>query len=316
MIVPGEHALFVSARISRTAASGVGVLAGTVSEMDDRTGLVVLDMTLEHGQASARMALQAFLQTPVPPPDRRTIGRYLAPSTRLAGRSILVVGASRGLGAALAGAFAEQGATVWAAFARSRERGEALRSEFGENRINLLQFDASDRGAAREALEPVRASGGLDGIALCAAPPLHEIWLHPETTEACIGFVDTSFALALVPLAECSDLLRRDGWLTIISTSALDDPPEEWPHYLVAKAALESLAAYCRHHVCARVLVARAPTMWTDSMNTPLGRLTAVPKEQVAAAIVRWTFTEGEAGASRTLLPGDVAALAPKPVSA
>jgi hypothetical protein len=30
----------------------------------------------------------------------------------------------------------------------------------------------------------------------------------------------------------------------------------------------------------------RPPKMWTDSTNTPLGRIAAVPVEQVAAAIV------------------------------
>ena len=46
--------------------------------------------------------------------------------------------------------------------------------------------------------------------------------------------------------------------------------------------------------------------MWTDSMNTPLGRLGAVPKEQIAAAIVRWALVDGDE-AVRTITPEDVA---------
>ena len=76
-----------------------------------------------------------------------------------------------------------------------------------------------------------------------------------------------------------------------------------WPHYTIAKAALEGAAAYCERHTSARVLVARAPKMWTDSTNTPLGRLGAVPKEQVAAAIVRWATSDEESRPSR--LTGD-----------
>jgi NAD(P)-dependent dehydrogenase (short-subunit alcohol dehydrogenase family)/acyl dehydratase len=311
MIVPGEHAVFAGARISRATARGSGMLAGAVTTVDDRTGLVVVDVTVEDEGASAQLGLQAFVRTPVPPPDPELLARYLPPSDRLVGRSVLVVGASRGLGAALAGAFAEQGATVWVAYSRSRARAESLQATFGSDRIRLLQFDAEDPVAARAAFERVRLDGTLDGVVLSAAPPLYETSLHPQTSEASLRFVGSSVAAALVPLTEAVDVLDADGWIAVVSSSGLDDPPEPWPHYIVAKAALEGLAEYCRRHVRPRVLVARAPKMWTDSMNTPLGRLGAVPKEQVAAAIVRWALADGD-DASRTMTPEDVAALAPE----
>jgi hypothetical protein len=78
---------------------------------------------------------------------------------------------------------------------------------------------------------------------------------------------------------------------------------------VIAKSALEGIAAYCRRVTGARVLVARPPMMWTDSTNTPLARLGAVPKEQVAAAIVRWALREGPA--DDVLVAAEIAAEPP-----
>jgi NAD(P)-dependent dehydrogenase (short-subunit alcohol dehydrogenase family)/acyl dehydratase len=291
MVVPGRDALFVGARIIRSSTSGSGTFNASPSGVDDRTGLVVVDATLDQDEASARMTLHALLRPEVPAPDRFSIGAYLPPSTDLLGRNILIVGGSRGLGAALGGAFATQGATVWAGFARSSKQAEKLRSDFGS--IRPLQFDAEDTEQTRQAFETLRAgAGALDGVVLCAAPPIHETALHPDASEETVRFLSSSLAMVLTPLAESVDLLSPSGWLVVMSSSALDDPPSTWPHYVVAKAALEGLAAYCARHTRARVLIVRAPKMWTDTTNTPLGRIGAVPKERVAAAIVRWTMSD------------------------
>jgi NAD(P)-dependent dehydrogenase (short-subunit alcohol dehydrogenase family)/acyl dehydratase len=306
MLVPGRDAVFAGARIVRASAVNSGTLTASLSAADDRTGLVIVDAAVDQGEASAQMTLQTFLRPVVPAPDRSSIGRYLPPSTELSGRNILIVGASRGLGAALSGAFATQGATVWAGFARSTKHGEKLRSDFGSESVRLLQFDAEDTEQTRRAFNTLRTqAGALDGVVFCAAPPLYEMAFQPEATEATLRSLRSSLAMVLTPLTESLHVLSPDGWLIVMSSSALDDPPEAWPHYVTAKAALEGLAAYCARHTRARVLIIRAPKMWTDSTNTPLGRIGAVAKEQVAAAIARWVMRgelSSEEHSSRPLL--------------
>jgi NAD(P)-dependent dehydrogenase (short-subunit alcohol dehydrogenase family)/acyl dehydratase len=301
MVVPGEHAVFVAARIASSASNRLGLLNGSVTTVDERTGLVNVDVVLHHGDASATMGLQTFLRPVVPPPDRASVARYLAPSPKLADRNVLVVGGSRGLGAALAAGFATQGATVWVSFARSASHLDRLRSEFGADRIYPLQFDASDPVDGRAAFTSLRQRVGvLDGVVLCAAPPLYETSMHTDASESTLQFVDASVAMTLLPLAESLPLLSPEGWLVLLSSSAIEDPPEAWPQYVIAKSAVEGAAAYARRFGGTRVLVARPPTMWTDSTNTPLARLGAIPKEQVAAAIVRWAL--GEAASDEGLL--------------
>jgi NAD(P)-dependent dehydrogenase (short-subunit alcohol dehydrogenase family)/acyl dehydratase len=302
MLIPGRDAIFAGARIQRAQAASTETLDASVTTADDRTGLVIVDATLALEDASARMVLQTFLRPAVPAPDRVSVGRHLAPSGALDGRNVLVVGASRGLGAALSGALATQGATVWAAFDRSPEPAERLRREFGPARIRPLQFDAGDVEQCRRALDSLReAAGSLDGIALCAAPPLYEAPLHSDTSRALLRSVTSSVAMALVPLAGGLELLAEHGWLVVTSSAAVADPPATWPHYVIAKGALEAAAAYCAQHTQARVLVARPPRMWTDATNTPLGRIGGAAPEQVAGGIVRWVL-EGGPESGMTLL--------------
>ncbi|WP_433359851.1 SDR family NAD(P)-dependent oxidoreductase [Streptosporangium sp. CA-115845] len=82
----------------------------------------------------------------------------------LAGRRALVTGASRGIGAAIARRFAEQGADVVLA-ARSKRAIETLATELGElgGRVVAIPADMADRDSLRELMDEVdREFGGLD----------------------------------------------------------------------------------------------------------------------------------------------------------
>ena len=66
----------------------------------------------------------------------------------LAGRTVLVTGGSRGIGAAIARAVAEAGAKVLLHYAKSREAAEAIRSEIGPSSCHLVATDLSHPDAA------------------------------------------------------------------------------------------------------------------------------------------------------------------------
>jgi 3-oxoacyl-[acyl-carrier protein] reductase len=85
--------------------------------------------------------------------------------TGLAGKRVLVTGASGGIGAACARAFAAEGADVFVHFHRGRERAEALASELGGAAIGASDLTREDE-AERLFTEVRDALGGLD---VCAA---------------------------------------------------------------------------------------------------------------------------------------------------
>src|SRR5947208_6006200 len=68
--------------------------------------------------------------------------------TELAGRGVVVTGASGGIGAACARAFAAEGARVVVHYHRGRERAELVAAELGDAAAALLQADL-DRKSTR-----------------------------------------------------------------------------------------------------------------------------------------------------------------------
>lgn len=83
----------------------------------------------------------------------------------LEGKNTLITGASKGIGKAIAIAFAEHGANVAFTYLSSVEKGQALEKELAEKGIQArgFQSDASEYGAAEELINSVTGEfGGLD----------------------------------------------------------------------------------------------------------------------------------------------------------
>ena len=82
-------------------------------------------------------------------------------------KAVLITGASTGIGAALARAFAAQGALVGLHYNASQDKAEALAAEIGagQGRVRLIRADVSSGAGARAAVEQMLAGyGRLDGL--------------------------------------------------------------------------------------------------------------------------------------------------------
>lgn len=171
---------------------------------------------------------------------------------RLDGRRVLITGASRGLGAALAASFANEGARL-ALTATARDNLAPVIREIADagHEALAIELDLRDPGAIAARAEDVTAGlGGLDVIVANAGQlgyrgPLLDcppgVW-----DDVTAVTVDGTFHLlrALVPA-------MSDGGTIILVTSGAAGRPD-WGAYGVSRAALNAMAEMLRAELADR----------------------------------------------------------------
>lgn len=167
----------------------------------------------------------------------------------LAEQVVLVTGAGRGLGSALARAFAGQGARVLVNYRRSRQRAEQLAAEIGDRAL-AAQADVTDRQQVDEALAAAREHFGrpvttvvnnaladfaFNGEARSKADTIRWDEFSAQFSGAVRGALNATQA-ALPDM-------RADGWGRVINigTNLFQNPVVPYHDYTAAKAALLSL---------------------------------------------------------------------------
>jgi NAD(P)-dependent dehydrogenase (short-subunit alcohol dehydrogenase family) len=220
------------------------------------------------------------------------------------GKTALVVGGSRGLGAAIVSALASQGCDVFLNFLSSRTEAEGLARSLPQEwgKVNLVQGDATDESWCREMRSRLADRGGLDVLVCTAVPSLRTLPFGLESIDRVRKFLDTSIAMTATPLAAFGFLLEsRGGTAVIVSTvyaaENYDDLPADLHHYVASKRAVEGLARSLSTGAGqTRYLVARPPRLLTDQTNTVMGRLDSLAVEQAAAAIVARLISSRDPG--------------------
>ncbi|MFJ4655108.1 SDR family NAD(P)-dependent oxidoreductase [Nocardia sp. NPDC088792] len=297
MSTPGRDALLVACTIDLQQA-GFGALEfhTDAAEVDRRSGLVTLRAHTRCG-VNADVTVQSLVREQVPAPNPDSLAEFVPPSDLLADRTILVVGGSRGLGAAVSLGLAAQGATVLVSCSRPPTQLLAAAGPY-RDRLKLVLADARNPHALAAALPAIP----LDGVVVPAAPAIPSLPLAPDAVDCAADFIGDSARLVLAPLSVCATRLRPYATVVLVSSAAVDDPPRWWAHYTAAKCATEALARYAAEHHPWQVAVVRPPRLWTDLTNTPGGRAASAPMGPVAAAIVG-AFTAPD------FAPGEVAVL-------
>ncbi|MCF6522336.1 SDR family NAD(P)-dependent oxidoreductase, partial [Streptomyces sp. JJ36] len=289
----GETATPDGAATDRPGAAGPFVTRATVTELDERFRLLRLEGTAEAPGLRARARVRAFHREDAPATDVARLAALLPEGRPLAGRTALVVGASRGLGAAVTQALALQGARVYAGFHRSADDMTAVAAALGEDaasRIHPLRGDAADAEWCAAAVDRIHAeSGRLDLLVLNACPAPTRMPLAPDASARAADHLARAVALAREPLAACAARVAADGGRVLAVSSAwAADPQPGWSAYVTAKSAVEGLVrAAAAEFPEASWTLARPPRLRTAMTATPLSTGPTAPVEPVAAALAR-----------------------------
>jgi len=290
MEIPGESG--ASAGLQAVLESPMGLPCDYEIELeshDPRFGRVESRFTLrgEGGVYAAGKVLGIV---------RPSLAKIAAPAARTdppryAGKTALVIGASRGLGAAMALDLAAQGCTVVGGYFRSGEDAAVVEQAGGAlaGRLTMEHGDASQPQWCSQIKERLQSEfGRLDLLVLNAAPailPLRVEMMHFARIQ---WYLQKGFALVGVPLSSLLDLVSAsEGSVLLISSAAVENPPAVWPHYAALKGAAEGLVrAAAADHSKVRFSIARPAKIATDLINTPLGRMDAEQPSTVARRIL------------------------------
>lgn len=164
--------------------------------------------------------------------------------TDLTGKRALVTGGSRGIGAAIAQALADNGADVAFTYQNSAARAEAVKTEIeGRGRKSVaIQADSADPAAiARSVSEAVSALGGLD-ILVNSAGIAHNGFIEDLDVDAYQHLMDVNVRAPVLFAKAAIPHLPAGGRIVFVGSNLADRVP--FPGvtaYAMSKSALLSL---------------------------------------------------------------------------
>jgi 3-oxoacyl-[acyl-carrier protein] reductase len=145
----------------------------------------------------------------------------------LAGKAVLITGASTGIGAELARAFAAQGALVGLHYNASLAAAEALAAEIeaGQGRVHLIRADMSTGEGSRSAVDQaVAAFGRLDGLINNAGGMVRRVSYEDATEKDYDDIMDLNGRSVVVATAAAIPHLKaaaKDDSGFIINTTSI-----------------------------------------------------------------------------------------------
>jgi NAD(P)-dependent dehydrogenase (short-subunit alcohol dehydrogenase family) len=164
---------------------------------------------------------------------------------RMDGRRALITGGSRGLGRAIAQAFAEAGASL-VLVGRTAETLAAAAKELSAlgGRVDVFVADVHDAKTAETTCDAVlRDVGPIDVLVNNVGGRREDIPTESMTVEAWKTFLDLNLTSAVVCTQRCGVGMLQRGWGRIINIASVAGPfvsmrGIEGRHYETAKAAL------------------------------------------------------------------------------
>ncbi len=290
MEIPGKSAMFTGMKLDISSnyysESHELYYCANVNEYDKNFRMLTLGLKVGcAGKQIALGELKCFVKQELESTilyDELRIGDYSGPSDEKP--VALVMGGSRGLGAALVQCLAGRGYRVILNFLKSKKEAEYIQSSINQvikGAIILYQGNITQKAQCDSLAEFIEKTTGRLDILVCnaALPPMSEKNkdLYEQMNEKYYQY----------PISSCLELLKKwKGIVVAISSIYADKGPKELSHYVNAKRKMEEyIFELSKKNKECRFLVVRPKPLRTDMNNTPSGLINTM-KPEIAAAVI------------------------------
>jgi NADP-dependent 3-hydroxy acid dehydrogenase YdfG len=259
MECPGRDALLSKLALRVRRGARPASLTWRVTHIERRWRSVTIEVTAE-GVAGT---VEAFVSPAAPAAPEVSAIQSQVRRNEFAGQRALIVGGSRGLGAAVAVLVAAGGGVPLVTYQSGRPEAADLQQqlEAAGFHLELLQFDAT---GPTTVLAEAASRFGVTHLYYCATPRIFARRRPPFDTPLFRRFADV-YVDGFVRI--CAAVKLRDQPLTVLypSTVALDEPTRDLAEYSAAKAAGESICRVLENTVPGlHIMVRRLPRTSTD----------------------------------------------------
>lgn len=285
MKIPGEHSVFLQLDLAfEHGKSKEKCLTYRLSEHRKSTQRVAVEID----GAAGRGRLWALARpAPVMQPDMAAVMQHV-PSGRFAGRNILIVGGSRGLGELAAKILAAGGARVTLTYRLGSNDAARIVADIQQHggQAAAFQFEVGAPGW-EETL--ARHGSGHDHLCYFATPPIVDgdgQSLSEPLFDRYAGVYVTHFIQVAQWMAR-----QTSGKFSLFNASsvAVAAPPLRNLEYAAAKAASEACCRWLEAaHPSARIHVARFPRLLTDQTASFLSAGESDNLETVLSELTAW----------------------------
>jgi 3-oxoacyl-[acyl-carrier protein] reductase len=232
--------------------------------------------------------------------------------TDLNGKTVLVTGGSRGIGAAIVRAVAGAGATVLLHYGKSREAAETIRAEAGPSSCHLIAADLAEADAASALWRDAEAAAPridvlVNNAGVFVPAPITAPMADWQRAFAQVIQVNLTAPAELCKLAVAHFRKTGGGKIINIASRAAHrgDAPDQWP-YAASKGALVALTkTIARGYAAENILAFAVAPGFTETDMAYVGMTEADIRRIVAEIPLGSMASAEEVGALVAFLCGD-----------
>lgn len=222
--------------------------------------------------------------------DLSTLQAAIGISNKFAGKTILVTGASRGLGSVLARAFALHGADVVVNYRSNTAEALSIKQDIESlgRKATLAQGDVSTSIGVEAVLGTIKRNAiEIDVLINSALPPPIAASLPEQSEEDVLAYVSIALGITVRTSYGLLQVLKPGGTFLTISSIFVVHPEPKFSAYTAAKCAIEGwICAIAREIPSKNFVIVRPPRMLTDMTNASQSSRGYASASEVAYQII------------------------------